>query len=224
MLGDAVSACGNRVAGFAVAPARATHGLANVRTDDAHRVVNREEQRDRAPLAGLKKHELCGSGSTPGQRTQQFEPPVVLVGCDRLPATLVFIPDAPNPIATAELGGQEPGRLVERNDSCPFRGWVAHRVPDGFGWLAIVSGVGLAGIEVENRAAAGHLHPAIWVWSGRGLPGSRELEDAKPWALAQSHHCPLHTKSRFLPQDSRQAVGRAPQMGRLICRDLGVGV
>lgn len=224
MLGDAVSTCGNRVAGFAVAPAGATRGLANVRTDDAHRVVNREEQRDRAPLAGLIEHELRGSGSTPGQRTQQFESPVVLVRHERLPATLVFMPDAPDPIATAELGGHEPRRLVERNDGCPFRGWVAHRVPNGFRWLAIVGCVGLTGTEVEHGTAAGHLHPAIWVWSGRGLPGSRELEDAKPWALAQSHHCPLHTNARFLPQDSRQAIGRAPQMGRFICRDLGVGV
>jgi hypothetical protein len=207
MLGDAVSTCGNRVAGFAVAPAGATRGLANVRTDDAHRVVNREEQRDRAPLAGLIEHELRGSRSTPSQWTKQLEPPVVFVRRERLPATLVLIPDAPDPIATAELGGHEPRRLVERNDGGPFRGWVAHRVPDGFRWLAIVRCVCDARAEIEYGLTAGHLHPAIWVWSGRGLPRSRELEDAKPWALAQLHHSPLHTKARLLPQDSSQAVG-----------------
>lgn len=224
MLGDAISACGNRVAGVAVAPARATRGRANVRTNDADRIVNREYQRDRTPLSGLVKHQLCRSRTAAGQRTEQLESPVILVRRERLPTAFVFIPDAPDPIAAAELGGHESRRLVERNDCCPFRGWIADGMPDGFGWLARIGRVGLAGAKVEHGSAAGHLHPTIRVRGGRRLPGSRQLEDAKTRALAQSHNCPLHTQARFLPQNAREPIGCAPQMYRLVGRYLGVGV
>jgi hypothetical protein len=166
VLGDTVRACGNRVAGVAVAPARATRGRANVRTNDADRIVNREYQRDRTPLAGLVEHQLRRCRTAAGQRTEQLESPVVLIRRERLPATFVFIPNAPDPIATAELGGHESRRLVERNDCCPFRGWIAHGMPDGFGWLARIGRVGLAGAKVEHGSATRHLHPAIRVRSG----------------------------------------------------------
>ena len=207
MLGDTVSARRHRVAGVAVAPARATRGRANVRTDDADRIVNREYQRDRTPLAGLVEHQLCRSRTAAGQRTEQLESPVILVRRERLPTAFVFIPNAPDPIATAKLGGHESRRFVERNDRRSFCGWIAHGMPDGFGWLARIGRVGLAGAKVEHGSAARHLHPAIRVRGGRSLPGSRQLKDAKARAFAQSYHRPLHTQARFLPQNARASVG-----------------
>lgn len=166
MLGDTVSARRHRVAGVAVAPARATRGRANVRTNDADRIVNREYQRDRTPLAGLVEHQLRRCRTAAGQRTEQLESPVILVRRERLPTAFVFIPNAPDPIATTELGGHESRRLVERNDRCSFRGRIAHSMPDGFGWLARIGRVGLAGTGIEHGSATRHLHPAIRARSG----------------------------------------------------------
>ena len=67
------------------------------------------------------ENELGLGRAESGQITQQLESPVVLVTGEQLPAPLLLVVVAPNPIAAGMLGGEEARRLVQRNDLVALR-------------------------------------------------------------------------------------------------------
>lgn len=221
MFGDAVRSRRHRIRFVAVAPAPGAGRLANIRADDADRVVDRERERHRAPLAGLVEHELRRRGTAASQGREQLESPVVLIRREYLPAAFVLVPHAPDPVAAAELHRRESGCLVQGNHRRAFGGRVADGVPDRFGRFAGVRRIVQTGLEIEDGPAAAHLHPAIGLGRCRRLPGSRQLKDGETRPIAQAHDRPLHTQARFLPENASQTVGRTAKESRLIRHDLG---
>ena len=210
MLGKAVGA-GRHAFGSAASAARGSSRLANIGTNNAHRVVNGECQRNWAPLPIFVENELGACRSAAGKRCEQLESPMVLVGTKHLPAALVLVPMAPDPIAAAELGGELSCGLVQCDNGSPFRGRVTHRMPDGLRWFAGVRCVGLCRVEVEDRTTTDHLGPAVGLgrvgsWVARS-PCSAEFEDRQAWPVTQPHDCPFHTEARFFPEDPGGAEG-----------------
>lgn len=187
-------------------PAATSAGLTFLKADDAQRIMDRERQRDGTPLAVLVEHQLGLGGSATGQRSREFESPVVFVAAKHLPAAFLVVPDAPHPVAAAELRWDLPGRLVQRNHARAFRRRITHSVPDGLRRLADIRRVGAAAAEVKDGPATGHIHPAVrfrrvgqrTAWS----PGAAQFKDREPWTIAQTHDRPLHTGAGFFPQDA----------------------
>lgn len=165
-----------------------------------------EGQRNRTPFAVLVEHQLGLGGSAAGERCRQLESPVVFVAAEHLPAAFLIVPDAPYPVAAAELGRDLPGRLVQRNHARAFRRRITHSVPDGLRRLADVSRIRASAAEVEDGPAPCHLHPAVrFRRIGQGTarsPGAVEFEDREPWPITQTHDRPLHAGAGFFPQDA----------------------
>ena len=72
------------------------------RLEYADRIDNRKRQGDRT-VRSVVQNQLCECGSTGAQRFQQLEPPVIFILGQDLPATLVFVPETPDPVLLPEL-------------------------------------------------------------------------------------------------------------------------
>lgn len=187
--------------------------------------MDRERQRNRAPFSVFVENELGLGRTTAGQRGEQLETPVVLVGTQDLPATFVVVPVTPNPIAAAELGWKLTRRFVKRDDGGPFRRRVTHGMPDRLHGFARVGRVCFCRVKVEDRTAANHLGKAVWL--GRigsriaRRPRSAEFEDRQPRPVAEPDDCPFHTEARLFPEDPGGAEGNRTQRCGVTDFDVG---
>jgi hypothetical protein len=217
VLGDAKRSRRHDVGLIARTVARRIRLVAEVGTDDADRVVHGERQRHRAPFAILVQHQLRFGRTAACQRRQQHEPPVILVTGEQLPAPLLLVVVAPDPIAAGMLGGEESRRLVQRDDLVPLRRRIAGQMPNGLRRLVVAGRVlkpvvvvidGLATFHVA--VAVGNRFPRALAAAGdfgnARLPLPRQLKDGQPRAIPESHIGPLPSTARFLPQDANRTV------------------
>lgn len=172
MLGDPVGAGWHGIDQVARATGRATR-LADVRTDDADRVMNGERQRYRAPAAILVQDQLGRRRSAAGQRSQQLETPVVLIGGESLPAALVLVPKTPDPVAATDLSREQARGFVQIDNRVALGRRVADRVPYRLGRLVDIGRIGVRVAEVEDGLATLHLGPAVRLRRGGCGPLAR---------------------------------------------------
>lgn len=162
MLGHAVSA-GGHVVGLLAGASSAGRSLAgtDLGTDHTHRVEDGERQIDRAPLAALVQHQPRQRRATAVQGRDQPESPVILVGSQHLPAPILLVEVTPDPIPTAELGGEQTRALVQIDHGGALVGRIPHHMPDRLGRLAGGGRVGAIVGEEVDRAAVVHFRPAV---------------------------------------------------------------
>ncbi len=204
MLGDAKRPCGDRSRLVTRAIARRIRFVAQVGTNNADRVVHGERQRNWAPLAILVQHQLRFGRTAASQRRQQHEPPVILVTSEQLPATFLLVVMAPDPIAAGMFGGEESGRLVQRDHLLALGCRIAGQMPDR---LRRLVGTGRVlkpvVVVIDGRAA---LHVAVAVgnrftralaaardFGNAWLPLPRQLKDGQARTISEPHIGPLPT-------------------------------
>ena len=145
--------------------------------------------------------------------SSQLEPPDVLVIPQHLPAAILVVPNAPDPIAAAVLDRGEAVADVRGLHVGAADARIARDVPHGFGRLDVVDGVGVG--------ARGDRTPACTrsSSSSRRLPASMPASHVPPnWKMANRGRSPRRTTAhfapvpRFLPQDPGRTVRHAPQV------------
>jgi hypothetical protein len=147
---------------------------------------------------------------------------MVLVTGEQLPATLLLVVVAPNPIAAGMFGGEEARRLVQRNDLVALRSRIAGQVPNSLRRLVVAGRVlkpvvvvidGLATFHVA--VAIGNRFPCALAAAGNfgnaRLPLPRQLKDRQTRTISQANVSPLSAAARFFPQDADRPVRNAAE-------------
>ena len=161
MLGDAKRPRGDRSRLVARAIARGIGFVAQVRADDADRVVHGERQRNRAPFAVLVQHQLRFGRTATCQGREQYESPVVLITGEQLPATFLLVVVAPNPIAAGMFGGEQARHLMQRDYLFALGRRIAGQMPDRLRRLVGAGRVLEPVVVVINGLAAFHVTVAV---------------------------------------------------------------
>ena len=222
MLGDAKRPRRDRSRLVARAIARGIGFVAQVRANDADRVVHGESQRDRAPFAVLVQHQLRFGRTAASQGREQHEPPVILVTGEQLPAPFLLVVMAPDPIAAGMLGGEQARRFMQRDHLFALGGRIAGQMPDRLRRLVGAGGVlkpvvvivdGLAAFHVA--IAVGNRFPRALTATGNfgnaRLPLARQLKDRQTRTISQANVSPLSAAARFLPQNTNRSVRNAAE-------------